>query len=118
MPSPEEPIETEAAPPKVVPPTPAPPSFGLSGSVGQDDPQQPPGAPSSPWWAPENLGGPSPAQAAQATQEEDAADDPQGAQDVHEAQAAPEAEAPEAAPVAVPEEASGAAPADRGVVTP
>lgn len=93
MPSPEEPIEPEAAPPEAVPPAIAPPSFGLSGSIRQDDPQQAPGVPSSPWWAPENLGEP----------------------DTQKAPEAPEAAAAEAA---VPERASGAAPADHGVVTP
>jgi hypothetical protein len=56
MSNPEDPTEPQVAPPEAAPPTPAPPSFGLSGSI-RDEPygDRPTSAPSSPWWAPENL---------------------------------------------------------------
>src|ERR671914_431203 len=62
MPSPQESFTSEDGPPEALPPTPAPPSFGLSGSI-RDEPHDSPapsapsesGAPSSPWWAAVNI---------------------------------------------------------------
>ncbi|HEX6472557.1 MAG TPA: hypothetical protein VF069_25930 [Streptosporangiaceae bacterium] len=56
MSNPEDPIEPQVAPPEATPPAPAPPSFGVSGSI-RDEPydDRSTSAPSSPWWAPENL---------------------------------------------------------------